>query len=621
MIAHVIPAKRGTPHLAWFDYLVPPELEKSAAVGQLVRVPFRSGEMFGVIHSLAATPQLNIKLKVLKEIIRPEPFISPPQFAFLEEMAALYRASLGFLVKTNLPPLQKRKLRAWKMKKQKKRAAPDRRFAKPRVFIYADAAERKDISARIAADGQTLILVPEVGGIKSIFKNLTPTRQRQTIVITGEVSQKDLFNLWQQVWSGKKKIILGTRRALFLPFSNLAVIIIDDEGNENHKSFDLAPRFHARDAAIMLARHHGAAVHLAAFAPTVETYYFAKKKVYEAAPARLLPIIRKRYALVDIGNDRRGGIFSAVTLELAEHIRSAPQGTIFLFCHRRGTLRYVSCRDCKTAAACPVCHEPLAYHAVSKTLECHHCSHRELMMAICGRCQGANIAMFGPGTEQAANELKKILPNDPRPIIVVDSDTPPKLNDDSDHIFIGTQNAWSAVPWQKVSLMAFIDADTPLFIPEYKTGERLWQALMRSLFLLPETTPLFIQTAHQEHFIFQALAAPELFYERELAERRMFGYPPFRFILRLFTSGKNHALLKGETGAVEATLKRLTRNDSAVTITPAADMFPRFQRGAYWQAIVVKIGYAHYKKVIRQILAAVPETWKVDPNPNTLLSF
>ncbi|MBI5729251.1 MAG: primosomal protein N' [Candidatus Magasanikbacteria bacterium] len=622
MIAHVILAKRGTLHLAWFDYSVPIELEKIVAIGQLVVIPFRSKEDYGIIHSLDITPKTDLKLKALKSIVRPEPLIGPQQLAFLEEMSALYNTSLGLLVKMNLLPLQKRKLAAWVIQKREQQMSLKQPFTKPRIFLYSATAERKKyIGANIAPHGQTLILVPEVNDAETLLRSLTTAQRKKTGTITGEVSPKLFFALWQDVWSGKTNIIIGTRRALFLPFDNLATIIVDDEGNDNHKSFDLAPRFHTRDAATILAQHHAAVVHLTTHAPTVETYYFSQKKVYEVASKTFLPTIVQKYTLLDIKNDRRGGSWSAITRDLAEQLLSATKGTIFLFCHRRGTLGYVSCRDCKTVLTCPVCQESLAYHAASRTLECHHCGHHSPMITTCARCRGTNITMFGPGTEQVESEIKKLLPNDPRPIVVIDSDTPQKLSSAADHIIVGTKSAWSTLPWKKISLMAFIDADTPLFVPEYKTAERLWQVLTRSLFLLPEKTPLYIQTAHPEHTVFQGLARPDIFYTHELTERRLFQYPPYRFVLRLFTSGKNYALLKREMEQVEAALKRLTKNDSTVTITPASDMFPSFQRGLYWQTIIIKIGYAQYKKIIRQFLTAVPETWKVDPNPTTLLSL
>lgn len=623
MIAHVIPAQRGTLRLAWFDYFVPSELEKIIAVGQLVKIPFRSAEIFGVIHSLAATPESPSKLKTLTAIVHAAPFLSPPQLAFLEEMALFFHVSLGFLVKMNLPPLSNRKLKSWEALEQKDQSETHKTFGKPRLFVYTDPDEKRNYFQTHSAEfGQTLILVPEVTQTTSIFNNLTPAQQTHSAIITGELSPKNLFILWQQMWTGEKTILLGTRRALFLPFFRLATIILDDEGNENHKSFDLAPRFHARDAAIMLAKHHGTAIHLLTHAPAVESYYFAKQKVYEIASDRLLPTIPQHYTLIDIKNDRRGGNFSALTLDLARAIHSAKKGTLFLFCHRRGTLAYVTCRDCKTVLTCPHCHESLAFHATTKTLQCHHCGFQEPMIATCAHCHGTNIALYGPGTEQVEREVKKLLQNDLRPIVVLDSDSAhTELNTASEQIIIGTHSAWPFIPWAKISLMAFIDSDTPLFVPEYKTGERLWQTITRSLFLLPESTPLFIQTAHPENTLFQALATPELFYTHELAERRLFRYPPYRFVLRLFTSGKNYSLLRREVEQVGHALQQLTKNDSTVTITPASDMFPRFQRGAYWQTIIIKIGYAHYKKTIKQLLTAVPETWKVDPNPNTLLSL
>lgn len=620
MIAQIIPAKRGTLRLAMFDYLVPAELESVIKPGQLVLIPLRSKDEFGVIFKLTDIATIDLsRLKSLKSIVNEAPILSQAQLAFLIDMAELYHTSLGYLLKNNLIPLQKRKLKT--LIAPTVPHAPQRNIQKPVLFSYGNVAEKKAYLEKIIdPKQQTAIIVAEVHEAKRVKKLLPEELQKHCIIITSEQSVKETFENWVAVWRGEKTIIIGTRSALFLPYFDLFTIIIDNEGNDSHKSWDAAPRFHAREGAFILAKHHGSAVHLISHTPSVESYYFAKHGVYETATTLLPTTETKKFHIRNVRDERRGGNYMHISTDVLEAIQQQ-RGSIFLFCHRRGTMSHVSCRDCGNVLVCPRCTRSLTYHHHIQALMCHHCGYGQKMIVTCQKCNGMNIALFGAGTDAIAGQLAKVLPNEKRPIITIDQDKDTVKLPDGDAIYVGTHYAWSSIPWEKIQTMVFVDADTPLFIPEYRLAERLWNEMRDANYLLPDTAELFIQTTHPEHTVFTSLYEPEKFYETELFDRRVFKYPPYQYLLKIFIGGMSETKSKTDIDKLYLHLEKLTDMAKNCTITKPFALSPLLQKGQFWHAILIKIPYSSYKKYWKQIVAALPETCKVDPNPQSIFSL
>jgi primosomal protein N' len=279
MIARVIPLRRMPLRLAWLDYGISNELKTKAKPGQLVKIPLQNHVEFGMIHSLLDQAPTR-KIKDIIEMVAERPFLNSAQLSFLE-MAAMYATPLGFLVKMSLPPLQKRKL----SKIQDTYSSPNdntllKKSNKPKLQVYKNTKEKSLFLNDTISSGQTLILVPELNDVNGILALISENKQSSILTVTSELTEKELFEKWIQLWRGEKTIILGTRRALFLPFTNLQTIIMDDEANPNYKSWDMAPRFHTRDAALLLSQHHQAPLHFLTHTPSVETYYFAEKNIY-----------------------------------------------------------------------------------------------------------------------------------------------------------------------------------------------------------------------------------------------------------------------------------------------------------------------------------------------------
>ncbi len=621
--------------LSALDYAVPEEMRQAIKIGQLVKIPFRAGEEFGILREIgqtAGSAETTRQLKPLTELVGREPLLSPAQMAWLEEMSAFYHTPLGFLLKMNLPPLGKRNLtalaacpgaanRPGRVGTDAQAALPFIGRPKPTLFIYAGAEEKKDYLKKILRKetrtaGQALILTPEAGEVKKIYSLLPTDAKRRTITITAARGAKEEFADWLKIFSGEKTIVIGTRSALFLPWRALRCIILDDEANPDHKSRDMAPRFHARDAVLFLARHHGAAVHLLTHTPAVETYYFARRKIYGGQTAiKRLP---GETDIVNMKDEKKRGNYGCLSEALLGKIRAAA-GDVFLFVNRRGAASHISCRDCGHVMRCAQCATALSYHSRAGTLECKFCRTVRTMTDKCQKCGGANISMFGLGAETVETELKKT-PYADRTVIRLDSasgDIPP---DGGQKIIVGTQFAWPRLNWQKLSLAAFVDADISLFLPEYRASEELFLFLRSARYNLRAGAELLAQTSHPEHPAFNGLSNPENFYAKELAGRRALDYPPFRYLLRLFCAGREPAATAKKAEAAAEQIRQLTNSGIRVKISGPLPASPERQKGRYWQVILLKIPYESYKKDIKKILSILPDDWKADPNPKSILT-
>lgn len=613
--------------LPFLDYEVPDELKKRIKIGQLVKIPFLKSEDFGVVmDTKSALAKNNIKIKFIKELVFDEPILSKEQLCFLREVADFYHTSLGFLLKTNLLPLQKNKIKNLSLKKINFYDA-GKKPTKPTVFTFKNiGAKAKFILDKISdCDSQILYLVPELTFIEKIQNLLSPKLLFQSTIITSELSSKELFRRWVQIWSGEKQIVIGTRRALFLPWFNLKKILLDDEANANYKSWDMAPRIHTRDAALFLSKHHSAELYLLSHTPSVETYYFAEQKIYSNSSPDIIPPIKNNpVEVIDLKTERRLGNYNFLSNYLLAEFKKTSNADIFFFINRRGTANYVGCRDCGNVKKCPNCRFSLNYHQNENILKCHYCQYSEPMQTTCSVCHGVNMAMYGTGTQLAENTIRKILGNsDKRPVIRIDSDekNSERLKTEDNKIIIGTQLAWPYVDWSRIKLLAFLDADASLFIPEYKITENLWQLLRSALYNLPDGAKFIIQTNHPEHIVFKSIKDPLLFYQEQLKERQMLGYPPFKFLLKMFFGHHKKEEAEKEVIKTHRYLLNLTAANQSIKIVGPLEATPYCHEGQYWQIILAKLKYETYKQSVKLLLSNLPGNWKADPNPNSILYF
>ncbi|MFA6491031.1 MAG: primosomal protein N', partial [Candidatus Magasanikbacteria bacterium] len=478
------------------------------------------------------------------------------------------------------------------------------------------------IEDKIDLTKQTLIIVPEISDADKLYESLPKKLRDLTTIYTSQISEKEMFEKWLGIWNGETKIIIGTRNTIFLSYFSLTEIIIDQSFHFGHKSWDAAPRFNSKDAALILAKHLGAHLSLISHTPSVEEFYFATNDVYSFFDEKL-PGIKRLPSVINMKQEFRAKNFSNFSLPLQDEINNNKTGSIFLYCNRRGSASYVSCRDCAKVLKCNVCSRPYIYYEKFSELRCHHCNTKTAMNPTCSECKGTNLAFYGAGTSGIAAEYKKLFPDEKREILEIDKDIfdLDTFNDNKDRVIIGTQFAWSYLNWNNISVMAMMDADTPLYTPEYLGSENLWFSIHDAIFRLPEQSSLYIQTRHSDHPVYEYLNSPQLFYDRELAERKLFGYPPFKFLLKLFLSDENAGNLDKECRKFYQNLQQLTKNSPDIKINSPVSIFPPIIKGKYSQAIIIKLSYKNYKKSLKHILEITPDNWKADPNPINLLSL
>lgn len=627
MFAAVIPARRTPPRVAVFDYAVPPEYEDVLRPGQLVRIPFRGGDILGVIRNLSdqstVPPE---KLRPLKEIISPAPLLNKAQLKFLTAISNLTRTSLGWLLTFSLPSLRPRQLPLLKT------LPPPLSPAAPRpvseiIKLYRHNEERAALltAALPPSPGQTLIIVPEITDADYLCRLLPASIKNLTLVYTGELTENERSAHWLAVYRGEKQIVIGTRAAFWLPFSQLTAIIIDDEGNPSHKNFDMAPRLHNRDAARLLARCQGSVLYLISPTPSLETYAtLATEPAVPALPPLRLPTI------IDLNEERRAGETSPLSSRVQDWLRRPLRGDIFLFLNRRGSTPFIICRDCQEVWRCSRCRQTFTYHEKNGRLICHRCNVSEPLPTACPRCQGINFAYYGTGTEKLEQIVRRLVGKEV-PIIRLDRDTAfgrararalmAASSPQSSRLIIGTERAWPFLNWENLAGMVVVDADAPQFIPEFRATEYWWQTLRDASYRLPKTAAFFLQTKLPESLIWRALAKPELFYQAESDSRARFGYPPYTFIVRLYAGFASEPDADQAAAALYRTLCQLTASETRIKIAEALPTVPPLCRTLHYRVIIIKLTPVHWEEQWRSILPAVPAEWKVDLNPNTLLSF
>ena len=616
MIAEVVPVKRGALKLPFFDYSIPEELQKKISVGQLVTIPLRGKPDFGVVISIREGSS-EFELKKVSSPISATPFFSAKQIEFYREIAELYHSSLGSILKSALPPLKKRKLS--KAEDLKNFKMHDGKNRKPLIFVYDTKQTRhKYFNSFFAESGQSLIILPEISDAEELYLALSESERSQSALFTSKTSDKDHYDLWFKVRNGDVKIVIGTRNALLLQFLDLRNVIIDNNFHFGHKSWDSAPRFCSKDLALLALKHLGAKIVLATHTLSVEDRFFLKNNIYEGTDAEhpaSHPI-----EIANISAEKRAGELSPFGIAASDAI-SNTAGDVFIFCNRKGTSAYAACRDCGKPVICSNCRRNLTYHEKERKFICHICKNTEQLKERCGSCGGTNLLFLGLGTDGLEKELKKIFPEEKRRIIRIDKEADLAVSRTKDEaiIMIGTQFAWPQVEWERLGAMIFFDPDTSLFSPEYLSSEELFQLIKDACFRLPEDAKLILQTRNPEHTVFRGLSDPDNFYAEQLAERKLFGYPPYKYLLKLFYPAPSPTTGKQAAAAFYRSLEQLTKKAPDIKITGPFELFPAFSKGMYWQAIIVKIGFENYKKRIKEIMSVTPEGWKSDPGPIHLL--
>ena len=382
------------------------------------------------------------------------------------------------------------------------------------------------------------------------------------VVYHSKFSDNERVDIWKRLLnSNEPLIVLGARSSLFLPFARLGLVVVDEEHESSYKQYDPAPRYNARDTAMVLASMHGAPVLLGSATPSIETYYKATTGKYSLVELKTrfegatLPDIE----ILNMAKLRKqkevSGILSLpLRKALGNTLEAGDQAIVFQ--NRRGFAPIVVCRQCGWTPKCENCDVSLVYHKHTNVLRCHYCGHTRILPNVCPACGDNSIETFGYGTERIAEEIQEAFPE--RRIARMDLDTTRNkdayqdiIEDFSSHntdILVGTQMISKGLDFDKVRLVGVANADTLLNFPDFRSNERAFTMLAQVAGRAgrrKEKGLVMIQSTRQDDPVLKFVAAHDYkgFYQSEIEERHKYAYPPFTKVVNIYLKNKDPRML------------------------------------------------------------------------------
>lgn len=430
---------------------------------------------------------------------------------------------------------------------------------------------------------QAIVLIPEIGLTYQTRRRFEKHFGNRVSIMNSTLAPGERYSHCEKAKNGEIDIIIGPRSALFTPFSNIGLIVIDEEHENTYKSESM-PRYHARDVAEKLSKIHGASLILGSATPSVESYFYAKTgvyKLYKLSKRALSDSIPKTH-IVDLRQELKDGnrsIFSKKLLSLMEE-RLKKDEQIMLFLNRRGYAGFVSCRACGEVIKCPHCDVSLAEHKSIGKMVCHYCGFETPIPKTCPSCGSKYISSFRAGTEQIEAEVNRIFPK--VKTIRMDGDTTKRkgsyekilsaFGKNEASVLIGTQMIVKGHDFPNVTLVGIIAADLSLGSSDFRASEKTFQLLLQAsgrAGRADKPGEVVIQTYQPEQYgiVHAANQDYEAFYEEEMLFRDISGYPPSREIMAVLITDKNNdnAFLLSERLSVVA----LNSTESANVIGPA----------------------------------------------------
>ncbi len=398
---------------------------------------------------------------------------------------------------------------------------------------------------------QVLLLVPEIALTTQLTTRIQRIFGKQVIVYHSKFSDARRVETWNQILrDSTPRVVIGARSSIFLPFSSLGLVIVDEEHEQSYKQFDPAPRYNARDSAIVLASMHGAKTLLGSATPSIETYHkalsgkFGLVSLTERYAGVQLPTIEFVDMTAARNKGQNLGALATHTLETARQTISDGHQVIF-FHNRRGYAPVARCKECQHVIKCPNCDVSMTYHRNSDRLECHYCGETSHVPRICPVCRSTNIDIAGYGTERVEDDIERLLPGTRQLRMDLDTtrnkdgyeDIIDKFSSHKADVLVGTQMVTKGLDFSDVSTVVVVNADAIINYPDFRAAERSFNMLEQVAGRAGRRheTPgrVLIQTHNPNQALLQRVAEHDYqaYFEAELDERRQFGYPPFTHII------------------------------------------------------------------------------------------
>lgn len=566
------------------------------------------------------------QLKKLTGVLFDIPQISDRQIHIALWLSKTYYIPLGMCLKAILPPFLFKKNFPVEPEPRKQTEEVKRKPS----FILTNAKNtlnniRPIISHAVTKGGQVVLVVPDNQTINHFYENL---KDFESAKVYSELGNKKLHEAWQNVQSGKTKLLIGTKQALLFPFKDLSLVIADDPLHESYKS-EMSPKYNASELAKHIAEMNNCRLVFISPISGVDNYHRLKEKTYELLDkTEVGPEIKT----VNMVSEIKSSNFSIFSRELRNEITKDQK--ILIFSPRRGHSGIIICQNCGWTAKCPNCEIAYRIHrSEDLILMCHHCNNTQRLPEHCPNCNSSKLKPTGPaGSQKIYEEVRKILSQNEIsgvPVLILDTDVTANPTEEEEvmneiakpgkSILIATQMVFSYRYSHIFDFVVVMNADSLIQSPDFRTEERLLYQLEKLSDFKPQE--ILIQTFNPEN---QAIAmwtqkGFKSFYEKELAIRQALTYPPFSRLIKLTFRHPNREVASREARVLAGKLKmavmQLQLSDK-MKISDSSPGYTEKERGLYTYNIVIKSLTGQTPK---EILKYIPPRWIIDVDPRSLL--
>ena len=621
------------------------ETSETVSIGAIVQVPFGNRIAWGVIMDMVKKPTFSTK-----KITKLSPFVLPASsLELMNFMFDFYPDDKGLITQLFIPSnisINPHNLEAnILMGKDKPLPNPneEQQIALKvinnkktnRVLLHGDTGTGKtrvflDKAKQILSSGKSvLILAPEIGLTPQLIHDFVKHLNSPIVLTHSELTPSERRRVWEYALNSQKpSVFVGPRSALFLPYKNLGMIVVDEAHDSSYKQSQSAPRYQSLHVTGKLAAIHKSLLVQSTATPNVDDYEIAKVHGYKIIrmKTQAAGVYKSNLSLVDITDRQKFTKSSYLSDQLidATTIALNKGQQIMLFLNRRGSARLIQCSNCGWQSLCPNCGLPLIYHHDHHKIFCHSCSFKEVAPAVCPECNSIDLSFKVMGTKSLVEHTKKLFPK--AKIIRFDADSTASeqlhrnidvlKNGDVD-IVIGTQLISKGIDLPKLSVVGVINADTGLNLPDFRAEEMTFQQLYQVTGRAGRGHVLsnsFIQSRVAEHPIMQAVLhrSWEDYFKYENAKRQKFDYPPKCFLAVIKIHKKTSKVAEN---ICQKTVEELSKDKSISVLGPSPSFYEKLGSYYIWQ-IILK---SHNRSKLVSVLRNLSNEWIIDVDPTSLL--
>ncbi|MBI4686706.1 MAG: primosomal protein N' [Nitrospirae bacterium] len=626
-----------------FTYLVPPEIEPDIKTGSRVLAPFKRQEKAGIVIGFKNAETSDSKIP-LKSIIKPldnEALISENMLKLIKWAGQYYISTSGLALKNAVPSGL---FTGKKIGKPRITYSGDIKITPPPELTTEQSlalSEIKSVSSGVfllhgvtgsgktevyiraieslPPDKEAIVLVPEIALTTQIIERLKSRFGNKVAFYHSGLSLGERMAEWWKIRNGEVKIALGVRSAVFAPFRNLGLIIVDEEQEPSYKQFE-GFRYNARDVALARTKLEGIKIILGSATPSMESFYNSQngKFKYLEIKKRIDEKPMPEVEILDMTKeDKKTWFFSDKLLNaLKDNIAEGHQSLIML--NRRGYSPFMMCSDCGYTYKCKACSITLTYHKDTKTLNCHYCGSYLIPQDVCPQCKGAKTRYMGVGTQRVEEELQGLLPE--LSLSRMDRDTTRKklshhrivkaMEDKEIDVLLGTQMVAKGHDFPEVTLSAVISADVTLNLPDFRSSERAFQLFTQLAGRAGRgdvSGRVLIQTYEAGHYVFEYVKGHDYngFYAKEIGLRKELSYPPFSRLIRIILSFRDKRLAESAAKEIAMKIKKI-KKEGVEILGPAPAPIEKIRNHWRWH-IILK---GRDSKILRQKALNISEAIK-----------